>query len=174
MSICRMLFQWASAIKIQLMLSSTKRTPSLSRWKLTCSPHDQAEKVLSCHKTTITHSLDSTRKNIGFILNSLWPTYLMLSCSNFLLPDQNPNKGNCFNWPTGPTGVEWRVLESCRSTSFRFIAMSVVLRVSGSLHCLSFYEFQVHYIVCLSASFRFIAMSVVLRVSGSDNRVGIF
>ena len=112
MSICRMLFQWASAIKIQLiMLSSTKWTSSLSSWKLTCSHHDKAEKVLSWHKTTLTHSLDSTRKNIGFILNSLWPTYLMLSCSNFLMPDQNPNKGNCFNWPTGPTGVEWRVLE---------------------------------------------------------------
>jgi hypothetical protein len=35
------------------------------------------------------------------------------------------------------------------------------------LHCLSFYEFQVHCIVCRSTSFRFISLSVVLRVSGS-------
>jgi hypothetical protein len=50
---------------------------------------------------------------------------------------------------------------------FLAIALSVVLRVSGSLHCLSFYEFQVHFIVCRSTSFRFITLSVVLRVSGS-------
>jgi hypothetical protein len=55
----------------------------------------------------------------------------------------------------------------CRSTNFRFTALSVVLRVSSSLHCLSFYKFQVHCIVCRSISFRFIALSVVLLVSGS-------
>jgi hypothetical protein len=43
-----MLFQWASTIKIQLTAcwSRTKRTSSSSHWKLTCSRHDIAEKLL--------------------------------------------------------------------------------------------------------------------------------
>ena len=38
-------------------LSRTKRTSSSSHWKLTCSRHDIAEKLLNWCLTTITHSL---------------------------------------------------------------------------------------------------------------------
>jgi len=44
MSIRGFLFQWTSTIKIR---SSTKWTSSSSHWKLTCSRHDIAEKLLS-------------------------------------------------------------------------------------------------------------------------------
>ena len=44
MSTRGLLFQWASNIKIQLR---TTRTSSSSHWKLTCSRHDTAEKLLS-------------------------------------------------------------------------------------------------------------------------------
>ena len=44
MSTRGLLFQWASTIKIQLR---TTRTSSSSHWKLTCSRHDTAEKLLS-------------------------------------------------------------------------------------------------------------------------------
>jgi hypothetical protein len=37
--------------------SSTKRTSSSSHWKLTCSRHDIAEKLLNLRYATITHSL---------------------------------------------------------------------------------------------------------------------
>ena len=57
-SICWLLFQWDSTIKIQLRVcwSSTKWTSS-SHWKLTCSGHDIAEKLLRWHSTTIIHSI---------------------------------------------------------------------------------------------------------------------
>ena len=44
MSTWGLLFQWASTIQIQLR---TTRTSSSSHWKLTCSHHDTAEKLLS-------------------------------------------------------------------------------------------------------------------------------
>ena len=50
MSTLGLLFQWASSIKIQLsvLVYSTKRiSSSSSHWKLTCSRHDIAEKLLS-------------------------------------------------------------------------------------------------------------------------------
>ena len=48
MSTHRLLFQWTSTIKIQLsVLCVTKRTSSLSHWKLTCSRHDMAKKLFS-------------------------------------------------------------------------------------------------------------------------------
>ena len=50
MSTRKLFFQWASTIKIQLVCwSSTKRTSSSSHWKLTCSYHGIAEKLLNWH-----------------------------------------------------------------------------------------------------------------------------
>jgi hypothetical protein len=49
MSIRKLLFRWARTIKIQLCWSSTKRTWSSFHWKLSCSCHDRAEKLLSRH-----------------------------------------------------------------------------------------------------------------------------
>jgi hypothetical protein len=48
MSTRRLLFQWASTIKINSACwSSTKRTSSSSHWKLTCSRHDITKKLLN-------------------------------------------------------------------------------------------------------------------------------
>ena len=48
MSTRGLLIQWASTINIQLsVLVRTKRTSSSSYWKLTCSRHDIAEKLLN-------------------------------------------------------------------------------------------------------------------------------
>jgi hypothetical protein len=50
MSIRGLLFQWASTIKKKLSIWSwIKWTSSSSQWKLTCSRHDIAEKLLSWH-----------------------------------------------------------------------------------------------------------------------------
>ena len=51
MSIRGLLFQWASTIKKinEACWSSTKQTSSSSHWKLTCSRHDIAEKLLRWH-----------------------------------------------------------------------------------------------------------------------------
>ena len=95
MSIRGLLFQWASTIKIQLSKvcwSSTKLTSSLFHWKLTCSRHDIAEKLLSWHWTTITHSLTnlyyifkiSKRKQSWFLLARILNTQ---SLKNFKQDD---------------------------------------------------------------------------------------
>jgi hypothetical protein len=42
---------------VSVCWSSTKRTSSSFPWKLTCSSHDIADKLLRWHSTTITHSL---------------------------------------------------------------------------------------------------------------------
>jgi hypothetical protein len=48
MSTRRLLFQWSSTIKSNSACwSRTKRTSSSSLWKLTCSRHDIAEKLLN-------------------------------------------------------------------------------------------------------------------------------
>ena len=52
MSTHRLLFQWASTIKIQHSASS-----SYYYWRLTCSRHDIAEKLLNWRKATVTRSL---------------------------------------------------------------------------------------------------------------------
>jgi hypothetical protein len=57
MFICRLLFQWASTIKIQVCWSITKLISSSLHCYLICSRHDLADKLLSCRSTTITHSL---------------------------------------------------------------------------------------------------------------------
>jgi hypothetical protein len=61
MSIRGMLFQWASTIKSNSVCwSRTKRSSSSSNWKLTCSRHNIAEKVLNWRYVTITRSLNES------------------------------------------------------------------------------------------------------------------
>ena len=58
MSLCGLLFQWASTIKIQLsVLVEYKIDLIIIHWKWTCSRHDIAEKLRSWCSATITHSL---------------------------------------------------------------------------------------------------------------------
>ena len=84
MSIPGLLFQWASSIKSNSACwSSTKRTSSSSsHWKLTCSRHDIAEKIVNIgvKQHSLTHSLTNER-TITFLYS--WTSILVVLISTF-------------------------------------------------------------------------------------------